>query len=90
MNIIIINILSKSITKHQSDWYNQHPFYVINCTHGARVEIVLISLDNGAIPIMYKLSLVCTNNIAEHEVLVLGLKVAIPLKINKFKIICES
>ena len=39
---------------------------------------------------MYKLSLVCTNNIAEHEVLVLGLKVAIPLKINKFKIICES
>lgn len=60
------------------------------CTHREGVSIVLVSPTNDVIPMAYKLGFECTNNMAEYEVLLLGLREAALLKIKELKIYGDS
>ena len=50
--------------------------------HGLGVGITLISPQNDVIPMSYRLSFECTNNMVEYKALILGLKVAIEIGIS--------
>jgi len=58
--------------------------------HGSWVGIVLISPQNNIIPMSYKLSFECTNNMAEYEALILGLKEAIEIVVTQLHIFGDS
>ena len=58
--------------------------------HGIGVGIMLVSHTNQVIPIAYKLNFKCTNNMAEYEVLILGLKAILELKITNLVIYGDS
>jgi len=45
---------------------------------------------NDIIPMAYKLGFKCTNNMAEYEALILGLKIAISLNIKGLEIYSDS
>lgn len=60
------------------------------CLQGARVEIMLVSLEGGMILMVYKLNFDCTNNIVEYEALILGLKETINLGITHLKVYGDS
>ena len=53
---------------------------------GVGASIVLISLANEIITLSYKLEFDTTNNIAEYEALLLGLRVDKELKIQHLKV----
>lgn len=50
----------------------------------------MVSPTNQVIPIAYKLDFECTNNMAEYEALILGLKVVVALKIKDIEIYGDS
>lgn len=52
------------------------------CIHGDGLEIVLVNPHGDVIPMSYRLSCDCTNTIVDDEVLILGLKVTILLKVQ--------
>jgi len=56
------------------------------CMRGSEVGIVLISPHNNVIPMSYRLSFECTNNMVEYEAIILGLKVAIEIGISRIHI----
>ena len=58
--------------------------------HGSGVGIVLISPQNNVIPMSYKLSFKCTNNMVEYEALILGLKEAIKIGVTWLHIFGDS
>lgn len=60
------------------------------CMHGSGEGIALISPQNDIIPMSYKLSFECTNNMVEYEALILGLKVAIEIGISWIHIYGDS
>ena len=47
-----------------------------SCNEGAGVGVLLISPGGEAVRLMYKLEFITTNNTAEYEALLLGLKAA--------------
>ena len=53
---------------------------------GARAGIILISPTGEVISLMYKLEFVTTNNTAEYEALILGLRVAKDLRIQQVSV----
>ena len=62
-----------------------------SCTnHGAGAGIVLITPDHDTIPKSFRLNFQCTNNIAEYEALVIGLKIAIQWRIKNLKVFGDS
>jgi len=58
--------------------------------HGVGAKIMLMSPHNNIIPMSYKLSFECTNNMAEYEALILGLKAAIEIGITQLHIFGDS
>lgn len=65
-------------------------FDVSKCIHRARAIIILIDPYSDVIPISYHLSFDCTNNMADYEAIILGMKVVILLKVKKIKIFGDS
>lgn len=61
-------------------------FYGSKCTYGTGERIILVSPSNEVIPMAYKLGFECINNMVEYEDLILGLKVALVLKIKDLEI----
>ena len=57
---------------------------------GAGAGIILVSPDNHIFPFPYKLEFETTNNIAEYEALILGLKAAKDLNVKKLEVIGDS
>lgn len=57
---------------------------------GSGAGIALISPQNGVIPISYKLSFECTNNMVEYEALILGLKEIIDIGVTHLHIYGDS
>lgn len=60
------------------------------CMHGLGAGIVLISPKNNVIPMSYKLSFKCTNNMVEYEALILGLKATIEIGVTQLHIFGDS
>jgi len=60
------------------------------CIQGIGAGIILINPYGYVILMYYHLSFDCTNNMVEYEALVLGLKVAILLKVKRIKIFGDS
>lgn len=58
--------------------------------YGSRACIVLVSPTNEVIPMAYNLIFECTNTMEEYETLILGLKVAITLRIKDLDIYGDS
>jgi len=56
------------------------------CIHGVGAGIVLINPNGDVIPMSYRLSFDCTNNMEEYEALILGLKAKILMKVKRIKI----
>ena len=54
-----------------------------SCKEGARAGVLLISPGGEIVKLMYKLEFVTTNNTAEYEALILGLKAAKDLGIQQ-------
>jgi len=57
---------------------------------GSDTGIVLISPSNEAVSLSYKLEFETTNNIAEYEALVLGLRAAKDMTIEKLVVFGDS
>lgn len=57
---------------------------------GNGVRVVLISPTNAIIPIVICLYYPCTNNIAEYEACIIGLKAAIDLGITELEVFGDS
>ncbi|XP_058075778.1 uncharacterized protein LOC131224261 [Magnolia sinica] len=57
---------------------------------GSRIGAILNSPDDIPIPISRRLSFGCTNNIAEYEACIGGLKEAIILGVKKLRVFCDS
>ena len=53
-----------------------------SCKEGASAGVLLISPGGEIVKLMYKLEFITTNNIAEYEALLMGLKVAKDLGIQ--------
>lgn len=60
------------------------------CTYGVGVGIILVSSSNEVIPMTYKLGFDCTNNMAEYEAIILGLKIAMVMEIKYLEIYDDS
>ncbi|KAI4357265.1 hypothetical protein L6164_001226 [Bauhinia variegata] len=58
--------------------------------HGSGVGAVVISLEGKQFPIAIKLEFECTNNVAEYEACIWGLKVALDLKIKTLDVFGDS
>ncbi|PKI72162.1 hypothetical protein CRG98_007431 [Punica granatum] len=58
---------------------------VVNST-GSGIGAVLISLDGRYYPIAAKVDFPCTNNVAEYETCILGLKAAIDFKVKELEV----
>ena len=60
------------------------------CKTRSDIGIILIPLTKNPIPLSYKLTFLCTNNIAEYEALIAGLRVASSLNIKHLQIYGDS
>jgi len=81
------DFLNECVNFVERQYYEWSIFFDCSkCTHEARANIVLISLDNWVIPMTYRLSYYCTNNIAKYEALNLDLKaITLNMKNRIFK-----
>ena len=68
------------------DYLWQMYFNGSSCKEGARACIVLISLGDEIISLMYKLEFQTTNNTVEYEALILGLRAVKDLNIQQLTI----
>ncbi|GLJ23983.1 hypothetical protein SUGI_0456280 [Cryptomeria japonica] len=60
------------------------------CRTGSGAGVVLISPTKKPIPLSYHLNFLCTNNIAEYEALIAGIKAALALNIKHIHIYGDS
>lgn len=60
------------------------------CRTGSGAGVVLISPTKKSIPLSYRLNFLCTNNIAEYEALIAGIKAALALNIKHIHIYGDS
>lgn len=60
------------------------------CLKGVGADILLMSPQCGIIPMMYKLSFECINNMVEYEALILGLKAYTHFNIENLQVYGES
>ena len=58
--------------------------------NGARARIFFFTLHGYTIPKSYKLLFPCTNNVAEYEALLNGIKLALEWRITKLHIFGDS
>ena len=58
--------------------------------YGNGADAVIISPDQKQYPVLVKLYFECTNNTAEYEACILGLEVALELKIRKIDVYGDS
>ena len=57
---------------------------------GSRAGIIFVSLDKDTFRYSFSLNFTCTNNVAEYEALLLGLKIAAHYGIKKIHSIGDS
>lgn len=58
--------------------------------HGSGSGILFITPEGHTIPRSYRLMFPCTNNVAEYEALVIGIKMAVEWKIIELKVYGDS
>lgn len=58
--------------------------------HGSGAGILFITPEGHTIPRSYRLMFPCTNNVAEYEALVIGIKMAVEWKITELKVYEDS
>ena len=81
---------SVTCTREQEDELWQMYFDGSSSKEGAGAGVLLISPDGQAVRLMYKLEFITPSNIAEYEVLLLGLKVAKDLGIQYLSVFGDS
>jgi len=59
-------------------------------SRGARVGIVFVTLSRGLIPYSFSLLEICSNNVAEYEAFVIGLKLAFKMHIDHIEVFSDS
>ncbi|XP_061998896.1 uncharacterized protein LOC133716190 [Rosa rugosa] len=57
---------------------------------GARADIVLITPSGGLIPYSFSLMAICSNNVVEYEALIIGLEIALEMKIGSLQVYGDS
>ena len=58
--------------------------------HGYGVRVLLIALDGVHIPLSAKLNFMATNNVAENEACIVGLKALLAIDVKEVKIYGDS
>ena len=53
---------------------------------GARVGVIFVTLEEEILPYAFTLTKNCSNNMAEYQALMMGLEIAIELKITRLKV----
>ena len=71
-------------TREQEDELWKLYFDGSSCKEGVGAGVLLISLGGETVKLMYKLEFVTTNNTAEYEALLLGLKATKDLAYSRF------
>ncbi|XP_073261648.1 uncharacterized protein [Populus alba] len=82
------NVLSV-VGEEKTDWWTMFFDGAVN-VYGNGAGAVIISPDQKQYPISVKLCFECTNNTAEYEACILGLEVALELKIRKIDVYGDS
>src|SRR5713101_2635068 len=77
-------------SREQEDELWQLYFDGSSCKEGARAGVLLISPGGEIVKLMYKLEFITTNNTAEYEALLLGLKDAKDLGIQQISAYGDS
>lgn len=77
----IVNVEAKTWQLYFDGSYTQH---------GSGEGILLITPQGSTIPKSYKLLFPCTNNIAEYEALVIGIKLALEWKVTELQVYGDS
>ncbi|XP_062112479.1 uncharacterized protein LOC133823638 [Humulus lupulus] len=75
-------------TVDTSSW--QLYFDVAAKNSGAGAGIVFVTPSGGLIPYSFHILAICTNNVAEYEALVIGLEVALEMKIQSLEVFGDS
>ena len=57
---------------------------------GVEASIILVTLEEEALPYAFALTKNCSNNVAEYQALVMGLEMAMELKITRLKVFRDS
>jgi ribonuclease HI len=83
------NVLSVEEEEGKTDWWTMFFDGAVN-VYGNGAGAVIISPDKKQYPVAVKLHFECTNNTAEYEACILGLKVALELKIEKIDVYGDS
>ncbi|XP_052312616.1 uncharacterized protein LOC112328848 [Populus trichocarpa] len=83
------DILSIEKEEEKTDWWTMFFDGAVN-VYGNGAGAVIISPDKKQYPVSVKLHFECTNNTAEYEVCILGLKAALELKIKKLDVYGDS
>lgn len=65
-------------------------FYGSFTQHGSKAGILFITPQGNCIPKSYMLSFSCTNNIAEYEALIIGLRITVQWQIQEIKVYGDS
>ncbi|XP_009630743.1 uncharacterized protein [Nicotiana tomentosiformis] len=60
------------------------------CCNGAWAGVVLISPERQVLPFSFALGETCSNNAAEYQALIVGLEIALDMKILQLVIYCDS
>ncbi|BFG31015.1 hypothetical protein CerSpe_172890 [Prunus speciosa] len=60
------------------------------CIDGAGADIVFVSPERHVLPYSFCLSELCSNNIAEYQALIMGLQMAVEMKISSLEVYGDS
>ncbi|XP_075101323.1 uncharacterized protein LOC142176978 [Nicotiana tabacum] len=58
--------------------------------NSARADVVLISPERQVLPFSFVLGETCSNNVSEYQALIVGLEMALDMKILHLEIYCDS
>jgi len=61
-------------------------FHGVARLHGAGAGVALVSLEKHIFPYSFALTQLCSNNMAEYQALILGLKMALEMSIKDFDV----
>jgi len=74
----------------EDEWDMTIYFDGSKCEKGGGVGVIFVTPQGIPLPYSFKLDFPCTNNNAEYEALILAIKIALKLKLQKVKFIGDS
>ena len=58
--------------------------------NGAGADIILISLEKHMLTYSFALAELCSNNVVEYQALIIGLQMALEIRVSSIEIVIQS